>query len=124
MLRFDNAPTAGRSAATAGRFFTTVVFLMDRCIVDCGDLVDLAAAEVAAARRMSRFEALRTLRGLRAAERYWNPACRLPRTWRHAMTPFSATRFDLEQLLRLPLPKSQRTARLIRFTRSPPIAPL
>jgi hypothetical protein len=99
MLRFDNATTVGRSAGTIGGFFPMVVALMDRCIVDCGDLVDLAAAEVAAAQTMSRSEALRTLRGLRAAERYWNGAIRLPRRYRHATTPFSAARFDLEQHL-------------------------
>jgi hypothetical protein len=122
MLRFDNATTLGRSAGTGGGFFPMVVALMDRCIVDCGDLVDLAAAEVVAAQTMSRSEALRTLCGLRAAERHWSPAVRLPRTWRHAMTPFSAARYDLEQLLVRAPQNGQRRSRL-RFVCSPPIAP-
>jgi hypothetical protein len=124
MLRFDNATAVGRSARTIGGFFTMVVALMDRCIVDCGDLVDLATAEVAAAQTMSRSEALRTLRGLRAAERYWNGAIRLPRRYRHATTPFSCARFDLEQLL-LGRPRRQgrRKAKLVRLASSPPIAP-
>jgi hypothetical protein len=102
-----------------GRFFPTVVFLMDRCIVNCGVLVDLAAAEVAAAQTMSRSEALRTLRGLRAAERYWSGAIRLPRRYRHATTPFSAARYDVEQLVARPRRKGHR----LRFICSPPIAP-
>jgi len=122
MPRFDNATTAGRSARTVGRFFPTVVFLMDRCIVNCGVFVDLAAAEVAAAQTMSRSEALRTLRGLRAAERYWSGAIRLPRRHRHVLTPFSAARFDLEKALARPRRKGQRRSRL-RFICSPPIAP-
>jgi hypothetical protein len=98
---------------------------MDRCIVNCGDLVDLAAAEVAAAQTMSRSEALAKLRDLRAAERHWHGGGRLPRRRRHVMTPFSAARFDLEQLLARPRGRNgQRKAQLIWLPSSPPIAPL
>jgi hypothetical protein len=94
---------------------------MDRCIVDCGVLLDLAEAELAAARTMSRFEALRVLRGLRAAERYWSPRLRLQRRHRHVLTPFSGARYDLEQLVARPRQKGQRSR--LRFVSSPPIAP-
>jgi hypothetical protein len=108
-----------RGSASRTAFFPLVVALVEGHIVDCGDLVDLAAAEVAAARTMSRSEALRTLRGLRAAERYWSPGLRLPRRHRHVLTPFSAARFDLEQLVGRPWRKDRR----LRLVTSPPIAP-
>jgi len=119
MPELIDAAVRGRFARSA--FLPTAVALMNS-IVDCGDLLDLAAAEVAAARTMSRFEAQRVLRGLRAAERYWSPGLRLPRRHRHVLTPFSGARFDLEQLVGRPRRKGQRRSRL-RFTCSPPIAP-
>jgi hypothetical protein len=89
---FGDLPLPRPKSRGRDAFFPMVATLMDRHIVDCGDLVDLAAAEVTAAKTMSRSGALRTLCGLRAAERHWSPAVRLPRTWRHAMTRRSAPR--------------------------------
>jgi hypothetical protein len=105
------------------RIDNAIVAMMDR-IVNCGDLVDLAEAEVAAALNLPRSEALRALGGLRAAERQWCGARRIPQGHRHMMTPFSGARFDLEQLLGVRRRKGRRKAGLIRLASSPPLAPL
>ena len=119
LFYFGDLPLPHPTSRGRDAFFPMVVALVERHIVDCGDLVDLAEAEVAAARTMQRFEALRVLRGLRAAERYWSPGLRLPRRYRHATTPFSAARYDVEQLVARPRRKGHR----LRFVSSPPIAP-
>lgn len=66
-------------------------------IVDCGDLIDWAARDVARVMCGPKNEALRALELLRGAERWWvSPAKIGQRSPQGVETPFTAARRKLE----------------------------
>jgi hypothetical protein len=69
-------------------------------VIDCGTLVDRAAADVAKAMRSPKRDAICTLETLRGAERWWFAPTKIGRRKPQGIeTPFTAARRQLEREL-------------------------